>query len=100
GLSYLHSLGIVHLDIKPENIFLTHNRHCVIGDFGGSVYRPGRILPGQEGVPSACRTYTTPGFCAPELSASYFHFHLDVMFDCRADFWSLGVTIFNMVVPD
>ncbi|GJQ09215.1 hypothetical protein GpartN1_g1006.t1 [Galdieria partita] len=34
GLCYLHDRQVVHLDIKPENIYLTHDGLYKIGDFG------------------------------------------------------------------
>lgn len=34
GLSCLHEKNILHLDIKPENIFISQDGHCKIGDFG------------------------------------------------------------------
>ncbi|KAJ5069748.1 mitogen-activated protein kinase kinase kinase 20-related [Anaeramoeba ignava] len=37
GLNYIHSLGIAHGDIKPENIFLENNSQVAIGDFGSSL---------------------------------------------------------------
>ena len=36
GLNYLHSMGIVHRDIKPLNIFMSKNKIIKIGDFGVS----------------------------------------------------------------
>ncbi|MEN2497997.1 MAG: Protein kinase, membrane associated tyrosine threonine 1 [Marteilia pararefringens] len=37
GLNVLHSLQIVHMDLKPENIFVSSSGVCKIGDFGLSV---------------------------------------------------------------
>ncbi|KIM45731.1 hypothetical protein M413DRAFT_65788, partial [Hebeloma cylindrosporum] len=94
GLNYLHSLGVVHLDIKPDNIFLTMNRHCVIGDFGGSMYAPGRIQAGQVGLPSTEIHWYEFGFSAPEVITSR-----EVNFTCKVDIWSLGVVMFFMINP-
>lgn len=35
GLTHIHSYGILHLDIKPDNIFLDRHGTYKIGDFGG-----------------------------------------------------------------
>jgi serine/threonine protein kinase len=38
GLAFLHSKGIVHHDLKPENIFLDRNNRAKVGDFGLSMF--------------------------------------------------------------
>lgn len=42
-------------------------------------------------------TSYTDGFCAPEIMQSRYH---SDRFNFKADFWSLGVTIYNIVRPD
>ncbi|CAA7268794.1 unnamed protein product [Cyclocybe aegerita] len=88
GLRFLHSLGVVHLDIQPSNIFLTSSRHCVIGDFGGSV-----AGTWEEAFDTSLVTYAPRAFAAPELLEAS-------TFDSRADFWSLGMAMFDIIVPD
>lgn len=36
GLSYIHNQGIIHNDIKPDNILLDENDLAKIGDFGSA----------------------------------------------------------------
>ncbi|KAF8153190.1 hypothetical protein B0H34DRAFT_810007 [Crassisporium funariophilum] len=100
GLNYLHGLGIIHLDIKAGNIFITKDKHCVIGDYGGSIYSPGNVLVGQTGVENSF-AYVTPGFCSPEVLRSMLNPGITALyFDCRADFFSLAITIYDLVCPD
>ncbi|KIM37045.1 hypothetical protein M413DRAFT_31205 [Hebeloma cylindrosporum] len=95
GLRYLHSLGIVHLDIKPENIFLTMNRHCVIGDYGGSIdYERKKNTFGF--VFSTETTFITSGYAAPEVTVRDIMFSF---FSYNADIWSLGVLIHDLIAP-
>ncbi|KAF8188058.1 kinase-like domain-containing protein [Pholiota molesta] len=98
GLAYLHRQHVVHMDLKLENVFLTAARHCAIGDFGGAVHAVGRVRAAQPGVPSRFQTYTTHGFRAPEVTAA--SFDPNVRFNCKADFWSLGVCVYKLLVPD
>lgn len=86
------------MDLKLENIFLTASRHCVIGDFGGAIHSVNKVRPGQPGVPSRYQTYTTHGFRAPEVTAATVD--PDVRFNCKADFWSLGICMYKLLVQN
>ena len=91
GLSYLHSLEIVHHDIKPDNILVDENGNFVITDFGISVKfrstlrrNSSRQLQKQER--SGSIPYMGPEMFAEEAEAVN-----------ATDIWALGVTMFEML---
>eukprot|EP00457_Paulinella_chromatophora_P001262 gb/GEZN01001264.1/.p1 GENE.gb/GEZN01001264.1/~~gb/GEZN01001264.1/.p1 ORF type:complete len:963 (+),score=119.53 gb/GEZN01001264.1/:159-2891(+) len=49
GLSHIHSNGFAHLDLKPENIFITEDGYLKIGDFGTATRREDLHLAEHEG---------------------------------------------------
>lgn len=87
ALGHLHGLGILHLDIKPENVILrkTDKGHRgVLTDFGfASLGEAGG--PGEAGGGDLGPARGTPPFIAPEVL-------LSLPRDGRADLFSLGVT--------
>ncbi|PPQ81124.1 hypothetical protein CVT26_011234, partial [Gymnopilus dilepis] len=90
GLNYLHSIGIIHMDLKPDNIFVSPKGNCVIGDFGGSFYNPESGSEDQfwSGAHTA-------GFVAPEVIAAR---GSQRSISTKCDFFSLGVSIYDLVV--
>lgn len=80
GLKTLHSLGLVHRDIKPGNILFVHGK-AKIGDIG--------LVASSE---SSVSIAGTPGFLPPEL------LHLETMNvrDCAQDLYSLGKVMYCM----
>ena len=61
SIQQLHNEGIVHLDVKPENILLSLKEDMLLCDFAGSMH---------NGQPS-CILYCTPRYGAPEVIAAY-----------------------------
>ncbi|TPX32181.1 hypothetical protein SmJEL517_g04612 [Synchytrium microbalum] len=82
GLEYLHSLNIIHLDLKPDNILVMYDGTIRLADFGlsGFVFE-------FEGDRSAGGT---PGFAAPEIL-------LGGEVTCKVDVYSMGATLLEML---
>ncbi|KAF9557533.1 Pkinase-domain-containing protein [Agrocybe pediades] len=87
ALAYIHSRGIVHADVKPQNIVLTRDAPPTVKlcDFGlsGAVCSHQRI--------QQCRG--TEPYMAPEVLDTVLYQGFNVKADC----WSMGVTMFSML---
>lgn len=83
GVQYCHQRGIIHSDLKPENVLVDKQGHVKISDFGLAF----RCLPGEE-VTTVGGTYL---YTAPEV-------FLDEMYQGPPlDIWALGVILYEMV---
>ncbi|XP_071484117.1 testis-specific serine/threonine-protein kinase 3-like [Diadema antillarum] len=83
GVSYIHSLGIVHRDMKCENILLDNMNVIKISDFGFARFMEPRDLS---------KTYCgSAAYAAPEILKGN-------MYNGKAyDVWSLGIILYIMV---
>jgi serine/threonine protein kinase len=86
ALTYAHELGVLHRDIKPSNVMIDKHNIVYVSDFGLA-----RITTTGESTLSANMMIGTPNYMAPEQAL-----HGDV--DKRADVYSLGVMLYEMVV--
>jgi len=88
GLQYLHSQGIVHRDIKPNNLFFRHSerRDVVIGDFGVSSFleNPDRVRKTSTGG------FFTLDYAAPELIDGK-------EVSPKTDYYGLGITLLHLM---
>jgi serine/threonine-protein kinase len=92
GLSLAHAAGILHRDLKPDNIFL----HLGLGDdaeiakiidFGVAKFRDGTEPP------QSTRLVGTPLYMSPEQSRG-------MPTDARSDLWALAVVVYRMAVGE
>jgi eukaryotic-like serine/threonine-protein kinase len=85
-LAAAHAKGIVHRDVKPENLFLTRERVLKVLDFGVA-----RLLEGSVSATRSGGILGTPAFMAPEQVLGKTN-----AVDAQSDVWSIGATAFTL----
>ncbi|GAB5030459.1 agc pdk1 protein kinase [Nannochloropsis oceanica] len=84
GLSFLHGRGIIHRDVKPENMVLTAKGRLKLIDFGSAKDTEETDLNGPEFV-------GTPEYMSPEASRSR-----ETLME--GDLWALGCCLYQFLV--
>jgi len=86
ALTYAHGRGVIHRDIKPDNILL-ENGHALVADFGIAIAAAaGSERLTQTGIPLG-----TPLYISPEQASA------DPELDGRTDLYSFACVLFEMI---
>jgi serine/threonine protein kinase/ankyrin repeat protein len=81
GIAHLHDRNVVYRDMKPENVVLDNDGHCLLTDFGLS----------KEGVTALTQSFCgSLAFLAPEVLANAGHGH-------TVDIYGLGVLLYALL---
>ena len=84
ALEYAHEHGVIHCDVKPENILL-HEGHVVVADFGIAHALHSSGAPGTELAAG------TPAYMSPEQAGGTSDL------DARSDVYSFGCVVYEML---
>lgn len=92
ALEFAHDHGVIHRDIKPTNILLDDRGRARVADFGLAKLTPNHAIAKKTSTRTRVgRALGTPGYAAPEQRRA------EPEVDQRADIFSLGVTLYEML---
>ena len=81
---YAHNHGVIHRDIKPQNVFLTTDGTIKLGDFGIATFQNGSHVTRSEVIVGSVH------YIAPEVADGN-------PASVRSDIYSMGITFFELI---
>mmetsp|Transcript_4665 Transcript_4665/g.7926 ORF Transcript_4665/g.7926 Transcript_4665/m.7926 type:complete len:245 (-) Transcript_4665:133-867(-) len=85
AIAYIHSMGICHRDIKPQNVLVDFDNNIIkLCDFGSAK----QLIKGEPNISYICSRY----YRAPELIFG------NTEYDCSIDVWSVGCVIAELML--
>jgi len=88
GLAFAHQHGLVHRDVKPQNVLLNGDGRAKVTDFGIA-----RSLDVEHGVTQTGTVLGTSNYIAPEQASGQ-------PVDAQTDVYSLGVVLYELLAGD
>jgi dienelactone hydrolase len=90
GLAYAHRQGVIHRDIKPDNVMLA-DRHAMLVDFGVAKAVGAAAYASSQTLTGLGTSLGTPAYMAPEQAAG------DPNADARVDIYAVGILAYEIL---